>query len=141
MTNPVGRRPPIPTGKPLIEWRASGCRCRLLRTFLSPAGWRVIGDRFRETPRDALGRVLKAEDVDTFLVARAAAPAPGFSIRIVPGVDVDLAPMVEDWSHADFEVGCDHGTTWTTTRKLADDVLAVRRSHTAVFRTVEYGTS
>ena len=123
-----------------VEWHARGCRHRLLRVFLTPDGWHVLGDSFKEHPREWLNRVRpEVEGVPLTLADRDAGKAAFPTLRKVRGVDRTLAHDTSGWDAVTFEVGCGHGTTTGSTSALAEQCLEFRRTRRKVVLTQDVG--
>ncbi len=110
---------------PLVVWRRSGCcRARLLRVFLTPQGWHVLGDGFRLTSGDWLER-LGERDADPRTVY--------LDKRRVEGVEQMLPLDLGQWPQGgEFEVGCGDAATWVAIAVLAQHCAEARRTRRCV---------
>lgn len=131
------------TARPVIQWRGAGCRCALLRVYLTPQGWVLDGEDFRESvPRwiDRInpdGTATLDDGTPLTLDAYRAGRWAAFDRREIAGVQRLLPLDVEAWGGARFEVGCRHGQTRCDLADLADDAREVRHARRAVSRAVD----
>lgn len=129
--------------RPVVQWRRRGCRDRLLRVFLSPAGWHLLTEGFRVTPQEWLRRVGATDDhgqpvevagVPATMTAHAAGDLHFLHLREVDGLYRLLPLPVDEWEPARFEVGCDHEQYEVALADVADDCRRARRDRHRVTR-------
>jgi hypothetical protein len=78
----------------------------MLRVFVRPSGWHLLGDRFREPLENWLARTGGEFDVDDVRLGRVAP----MNARRVSGIDKELPRDIDEWPRdVRFEVGCSHG--------------------------------
>lgn len=117
---------------PVVVWRCNNKPPhRLLRVFLSPDGWHLMGDRLRVPVEEWLQRTgsdLTVEDLRD-------GSAEAMNKRTVQGVDRALPLDIDAWpAGVRFEVGCRCGTVWAHLDWLADDARRARDTRTQVVR-------
>lgn len=117
-----------------IEWHRRGCRHGLLKVYLTPGGWQVIGDNFRVHPDEWETRVeLERVTVADHFAGKAFIP----NIRRFGGFRKTLPLEPAGWpADALFTVGCDDGVTEAPLAWLGEDVSKFRTTRRRVSRTV-----
>lgn len=117
---------------PMVTWRASECRCRVLSVYLTADGWVIDGEDFRVPMPEWIARVnpdgtAMAGDVAVTLDNYRAGRFAAFGAGEVSGVRQTLDLELDDWpTSATFEVGCNHGHGWRSLSELAEDCAQVR---------------
>jgi hypothetical protein len=112
-------------GVPLVTWRRAGCRHRLLRVYLSPGGWQVVGEPFRERSDDWLARLPAHKRDQTDMSNKRKVPA---NTMVFP-LDIDA------WSKSThLEVGCYDAVGEVPFAFLIEDVNRARDTRAAVER-------
>ncbi|HLV03941.1 MAG TPA: hypothetical protein VKY79_05100 [Actinomycetaceae bacterium] len=126
-------------GRPMIVWRRAGCRCRVLRLYLTPEGWELIGDDYRVKPDEWL-RMVGAVDDDGHPVTlddggkvtlddRDAGNVVLIGLREVDGMTDTLPLDIDAWpTGVRMQLGCDHGHGTAPVADLAADARTVRHT-------------
>ena len=132
---------------PMVVWHRRGCRCRLLRVFLSPEGWTLLAEDFRVKPDDWLRRIdavdeagnpREVDGVPVTVEARDEGQLWLANLRQVQGIERQYPLDVDSWPDplAHFEVGCDDETSDALLSDVADDCRQAIRTGRVVSRDV-----
>ena len=119
---------------PVVVWRcAHKPPHRVLRVFVSPDGWHLVGERLRVPLDQWLDRTGSTFTVDDLREGKAEA----MNKRRVQGVDWLWPLDIDLWQHGKaFEVGCRCGVVAAQVDWLADDARRARDTRTQVVRTI-----
>lgn len=121
------------TGRPMVEWRRRGCGCRVLRLYLTPRCWYLIGDDYRVPPGEwlaMLGDPTLEDGTPVTIEAHRAGDVHLADLRRVEGVTRELPLDPATWEQALFTVGCQHtnGGVEVDLRDLVGDATEVVRT-------------
>ena len=122
---------------PVVVWRCAHKPPHLmLRVFVSPDGWHLVGERLRVPLDQWLDRTGSKFTVDDLRDGKAEA----MNKRRVQGVDRLLPIDIDSWpTDVRFEVGCRHGGgVWAEIAWLAEDARQARNTKKPVRRTISY---
>jgi hypothetical protein len=124
-----GHQPPV-----IVWYCAHKPRHMMLRVFVSPDGWRLVGERLRLPLDQWLDRTGSTVTVDDLREGKAEA----MNKRRVQGVDWLWPLDIDQWQNGRaFEVGCRRGIVVAAQVDwLADDARRARDTHKQVVRTI-----
>lgn len=117
---------------PMVTWRVSECRCRVLSVYLSSDGWVIDGEDFDVPIPEWIDRINPdgtatvggvPVTLDSYRAGRFAAFNPGTVTGVQQVLDLD----VETWPAGGvFEVGCGHWHGEVPLADLAADCAEVK---------------
>lgn len=129
----------------VVVWRAKPCNCRVLRVFLTPDGWQLLGESFHISAEEWFERVApdapSHDGVPITLESYRAGLIGAFNLRDVEGIERMLPLDFTEWPTAKFEVGCDHGHEYRSVADVLADCEAVRATRAATKRDIEWQTA
>lgn len=130
-----GYASPFPTSPPVVVWRATECRCRVLSVYLSPEGWHMDGAAFY-IPVDEWARRVGGDAEMAAAILSGEVPTMARDRRRVKGFTETFPLDLTEWSHGKFQIGCRHGHGWASTRDLLADCQQAKACRVRVDRPV-----
>lgn len=118
----------------MVEWRRRGCGCRVLRLYLTPRCWYLIGDDYRVPPGEwlaMLGDPTLEDGTPVTIEAHRAGDLHLANLRRVDGITAELPLDPATWEPTRrFIVGCEHtdGSVEVELRDLIGDATEVVRT-------------